>query len=145
MRGQATIQQEHTKLFQPAGSPYNQQHQLHHQTQYQQLRRDLLTHERFRSQSDESEGESTEFRPMTSQSTEMSASSANVETVVPPPPNQHKRSPFHINVPSDEQSNESGDSSGPSRNNQFTHNIEIPVHFYRLSPLASGEGFAISQ
>lgn len=143
MRGQAT-HQEQTRLFQPAGSPYNQQHQLHHQTQYQQLRRDLLTHERFRS--DESESESTEFRPvMSSQSTEMSAS-ANVETVVPPPPNHHKRSPFHINVPSDEQSTESGESAqgASSTNNQFMHNIEIPVHFYRLQPLSSGEGYGIA-
>lgn len=141
-------QQEHTKLFSPsqAESAYNQQHQLHHQQQYAQLRRDLLTRERMRS-SEESETDSTEFRPMmNSQSTEYMSPSNNVETVVPPPPNHHTRSSFHINVPSDsenESEKEVTSHSGPN-NNQFTHNIEIPVHFYRLQPLENGEGFAIT-
>lgn len=138
--------QENTKLFSPyqSESPYNQQHQLHHQQQYAQLRRALLTRERMRSSSEESEADSTEFRPMMSSSEYMSPSS-NVETVVPPPPpNGQTRTPFHINVPNDEPEKEASSNSGHINNNQFTHNIEIPVHFYRLQPLENGEGFAIT-
>lgn len=139
-------QQEQTKLFSPSqqsDTPYNQQHQLHHQQQYAQLRRDLLTRERMRSSSEESEAESTEFRPINSQSEEYMSPSNNVETVVaPPPPNQQTRSSFHINVPN-EPVKETTSASGQT-NNQFTHNIEIPVHFYRLQPLENGEGFEIA-
>lgn len=139
--------QEYTKLFSPSQQPeqpYNQQHQLHHQQQYAQLRRDLLTRERMRSSSEESEDDSTEFRPMISQSSEYMSPSNNVETVVPPPPNQQTRSTFHINVPEEsEPEKETTATSGPV-NNQYTHNIEIPVHFYRLQPMANGEGFEIT-
>lgn len=146
----ASSQQEQTKLFSPSqqsGNPYSQQHQLHHQQQYAQLRRDLLTRERMRSSSEESEAESTEFRPiMSSQSAEFMSPSNNVETVVaPPPPNQQTRSSFHINVPNEEAtSKETTSTSGQTSNNQFTHNIEIPVHFYRLQPIENGEGFEIA-
>lgn len=142
---QANSQQEHTKLFSPSQSetPYNQQHQLHHQTQYAQLRRDLLTHERMRSSSDESEADSTEFRPIiSSQSAEYMSPSSNVETVVPAPPNQQTRSSFQINVPN-EPVKDSSSYSGQTHD-QFTHNVEIPVQFYRLQPLENGEGFAIT-
>lgn len=140
--------QENTKLFSPyqSESPYNQQQQLHHQQQYAQLRRELLTRERMRSSSEESEADSTEFRPiMSSQSSEYMSPSSNVETVVPPPPNGQTRTPFQINVPErDEPEKEASSNSGHVNNNQFTHNIEIPVHFYRLQPLENGEGFAIT-
>lgn len=146
---QPTSQQEQTKLFSPSQSetPYNQQHQLHHQQQYAQLRRDLLTRERMRSSSEESEDDSTEFRPITgsSQSAEYMSPSNNVETVVPPPPqNQQTRSSFHINVPNENEPVKETASASDHTNNQFTHNIEIPVHFYRLQPLENGEGFAIT-
>lgn len=151
----ANSNHEHTKLFSPYQSetPYSQQHQLHHQQQYAQLRRQLLTRERMRSSSEESEADSTEFRPMmSSQSAEYMSPSSNVETVVPPPPNQQTRSSFHINVPErgnnmpneNEPEKEGTTSSSGHINNQFTHNIEIPVHFYRLQPLENGEGFAIT-
>lgn len=148
--------QENTKLFSPYQSetPYSQQHQLHHQQQYTaQLRRALLTRERMRSSSEESEADSTEFRPiMSSQSAEYMSPSSNVETVVPPPPpNQQTRTPFHINVAerdnnvaSKDQPEKEATSNSGHINNQFTHNIEIPVHFYRLQPLENGEGFAIT-
>lgn len=83
---------------------------------------------------------------MNSQSSEYMSPSNNVETVVAPPPNQQTRSSFHINVPSEsenESEKEVTSHSGPN-NSQFTHNIEIPVHFYRLQPLENGEGFAIT-
>lgn len=147
--------QEHTKLFAPYQSetPYSQQHQLHHQQQYAQLRRELLTrermNERMRASSEESEADSTEFRPiMSSQSAEYMSPSSNVETVVPPPPNQQTRSPFHINVPERENGENEPEKEATSNsghiNTQYTHNIEIPVHFYRLQPLENGEGFAIT-
>lgn len=150
---QPNSQQEHTKLFSPSQpeSPYNQQHQLHHQQQYAQLRRDLLTRERMRSSSEESEADSTEFRPMTSHSAEYMSPSNNVETVVPPPPpNQQTRSTFHINVQNEHENENEREpikettSTSGQINNHFTHNIEIPVHFYRLQPLENGEGFAIT-
>lgn len=146
LRATAAALQEQTKLFQASAMPYEQQQQQynHHQMQqqYSQMRRDLLTHERLNSGSEESESESNEFRPFNSQSAE---ASSNVETVVPPPPNHLKRSQFHINVPeSTEQPDSVQGGAAASTNNQFTHNIEIPVHFYRLQPLESGEGFAIS-
>lgn len=144
----ASSQHEQTKLFSPSQSetPYNQQHQLHHQQQYAQLRRDLLTRERMRSSSDESEAESTEFRPIIhdDDSGEYMSPSSNVETVVPPPPNQQTRSSFHINVPNENEPVKEVTSNSGQSNNQFTHNIEIPVHFYRLQPLENGEGFAIT-
>lgn len=139
--------QENTKLFSPYQSelPYQQQHQLHHQQQYAQLRRELLTRQRMRSSSEESEADSSEFRPIMNSAEYMSPSS-NVETVVPPPPNGQTRTSFHINVPEREDSDkEASSNSGHSiNNNQYTHNIEIPVHFYRLQPLENGEGFAIT-
>lgn len=134
-------------MFSPSQSetPYNQQHQLHHQQQYAQLRRDLLTRERMRSSSEESEDDSTEFRPISgSQSSEYMSPSNNVETVVPPPPNQQTRSTFHINVPNENEPVKEATSTSGQTNNQYTHNIEIPVHFYRLQPLDNGEGFEIS-
>lgn len=140
-------QQEQTKLFSPSQSetPYNQQHQLHHQQQYAQLRRDLLTRERMRSSSEESEDDSTEFRPIAgSQSSEYMSPSNNVETVVPPPPNQQTRSTFHINVPNENEPVKVAKQTSGQTNNHYTHNIEIPVHFYRLQPLENGEGFEIS-
>lgn len=142
-------QEQQTKLFSPSQSetPYNQQHQLHHQQQYAQLRRDLLTRERMHSSTEESEADSTEFRPMmSSQSAEYMSPSNNVETVVPPPPpNQQTRSSFHINVPSEKEPvKETHTSNSDQTSNQYTHNIEIPVHFYRLQPLENGEGFAIT-
>lgn len=147
---QVSSQQEQTKLFSPSQSsqsesPYNQQHQLHHQQQYAQLRRDLLTRERMRSSSEESEADSTEFRPMlSSQSAEYMSPSSNVETVVPPPPNQQTRSSFHINVPNENEPTKEASSNSGQSNNQYTHNIEIPVHFYRLQPLENGEGFTLT-
>lgn len=146
-------QQENTKLFSPyqqhSETPYQQQHQLHHQQQYAQLRRDLLTRERMRSSSEESEADSTEFRPMmSSQSAEYMSPSSNIETVVPAPPqNQQTRTPFHINVPNGPNENEPEKeaTSNSEQFNKFTHNIEIPVHFYRLQPLENGEGFAITK
>lgn len=149
---QANSQQEQTKLFSPSQqseTPYNQQHQLHHQQQYAQLRRALLTRERMRSSSEESEADSTEFRPIiSSQSAEYMSPSNNVETVVPPPPNQQTRSSFHINVPNENEPVKEvtsvKEASSGQTNDQFTHNIEIPVHFYRLQPLENGEGFAIT-
>lgn len=143
--------QEQTKLFSPSQqseNPYSQQHQLHHQQQYAQLRRDLLTRERMRSSSEESEAESTEFRPiMSSQSAEYMSPSNNVETVVAPPPSNHQtRSSFQINVPNENEPvpKEETSSTGGPTNNQFTHNIEIPVHFFRLQPIQNGEGFEIT-
>lgn len=155
LRESTSSHQENTKLFSPyqqhSEQPYQQQHQLHHQQQYAQLRRDLLTRERMRSSSEESEADSTEFRPMmSSQSAEYMSPSSNVETVVPPPPpNQQTRTPFHINVPNvpneDEPEKEATSHHTHSEQfNKFTHNIEIPVHFYRLQPLENGEGFAIT-
>lgn len=148
----AALQDQQTRLFQAAAVPYEQQQQrMHHQLQqqqhlqqqYSQMRRDLLTHERLHSGSEEGESDSTEFRPFASQSAE---ASSNVETVVPPPPNHLKRSQFQINVPNEsaEQTDSVQGGAASSTSNQFTHNIEIPVHFYRLQPLESGEGFAIS-
>lgn len=146
--------QENTKLFSPyqqhSETPYQQQHQLHHnQQQYAQLRRDLLTRERMRSSSEESEADSTEFRPiLSSQSAEYMSPSSNIETVVPAPPqNQQTRTPFHINVPNGPNENEPEReaTSNSEQLNKFTHNIEIPVHFYRLHPLENGEGFAITK
>lgn len=140
--------QENTKLFSPyqqhSETPYQQQHQLHHQQQYAQLRRDLLTRERMRSSSEESEADSTEFRPiMNSESAEYMSPSSRVETVVQPPPNQQTRTPFHISVPNENEPEKEA-SSNSEQFNKFTHNIEIPVHFYRLQPLENGEGFAIT-
>lgn len=146
-------QDSNTKLFSPyqqhSEQPYQQQHQLHHQQQYAQLRRDLLRGERMRSSSEESEADSTEFRPiMSSQSAEYMSPSSNIETVVPaPPPNQQTRTPFHINVPNvaNENEPEKEATSNSEQYSKFTHNIEIPVHFYRLQPLENGEGFAITK
>lgn len=145
----ANLQQEQTKLFAPSNSeqnPYNQQHQLHHQQQYAQLRRDLLTRERMRASSeDESESESSEFRPMmSSQSAEYMSPSSNVETVVPPPPNQQTRSSFHINVPNESETPKEATTSSAQTGNQYTHNIEIPVQFYRIQPIENGEGFTLT-
>lgn len=102
----------------------------------------------MRSSSEESEADSTEFRPMmsSSQSAEYMSPSNNVETVVPPPPNNHQtRSAFHINVPNENEPVKEATSNSDQTNNQFVHNIEIPVHFYRLQPLGeNGEGFAIT-
>lgn len=147
----ASSQQEQTKLFSPSQqheTPYSQQHQLHHQQQYAQLRRDLLTRERMRSSSEESEADSTEFRPMmSSQSAEFMSPSNNVETVVaPPPPNHQTKSSFHINVPNENEpvKEEITSPTSGQTSNHFTHNIEIPVHFYRLQPLENGEGFEIA-
>lgn len=143
----SSSQQEQTKLFSPSNSEsiYNQQQQLRHQQHYAQLRRELLTRERMRSSSDESEAESTEFRPIVrGQSDEYMSPSSNVETVVPPPPNQQTQSTFHINVPNENELPKESTSNSGQVNNHFTHNIEIPVHFYRLQPLENGEGFAIT-
>lgn len=151
-------QEEHNKLSSPSQfetpyiqqnqSPFNQQHQLHHQQKYAQLRKDLLARHKMRSGSEESGEESTEFRPIiSSQSSEYMSPSNNVETVVPPP-NQKTRLSFQINAPNEKEKEiqpvkEVISTSGQS-NNQFTHNIEIPVQFYRLQLLENGEGFAIS-
>lgn len=141
---------QHTKLFSPYQSetPYSQQQQLHHQQQYAQQRH-LLTRERMRSSSEE-EADSTEFRPiMSSQSDEYMSPNMRVETVVPPPPNQQQtRTPLYINlpdVPERESDEEKPITSGSGQNTRtYTHNIEIPVHFYRLQPLENGEGFEIT-